>query len=493
MNITFEKADQILQTLPISYYLKRKIDVKLDYTTTSYFDLLHDNLVVSYNQLSKANIDENDIEKDIRCLLYHEVSHALLTPEYITNTKFINIVEDERIETICKNYYLDTNFKEFVKKINDYHGQKPTTFVQFFYIIVRFHDGPKHLIDELYQLINKHSSLTRTSCWDDTTSYIDDIYTFVKLAEDEWYKQLENDENKESANDSSNNSSDDSSNNSSDTENEQNQDETNIQNSYDNTQSEHDDIFDTTDFSNNIVTAIDDLTYECNTLIDTNLQNEFRQILLNKQKTTKMNGSAINSYSGIFDPRSCGRNDYKYFVQKNRNGNVKRFSKIKLNLFIDTSGSFCNSEKTVNRMLFNLSKLEKQTNDFEFDVISMNEGETILNKNDRFISCDNCNNLTNDIFNIFKKVQSSNAVNVNLVMFDGFAFSDKYYLPKEVADKDASNFKAFNHSNTIIISDMSNSLFINKYCNAAKTIIVKNDYANLLISNVINNLKYGLK
>ena len=67
-----------------------------------------------------------------------------------------------------------------------------------------------------------------------------------------------------------------------------------------------------------------------------------------------MNGSAINAYSGVFDPRSVGRQDYKYFIQKNRAGNVKRFSKIKLNLFIDDSGSFKDSENVVNsnKLLF---------------------------------------------------------------------------------------------------------------------------------------------
>ena len=45
--IEFNKAKQILQTLPVSYYLKRKLNVKLDYTDTSYIDIFNDNLVVS--------------------------------------------------------------------------------------------------------------------------------------------------------------------------------------------------------------------------------------------------------------------------------------------------------------------------------------------------------------------------------------------------------------------------------------------------------------
>ena len=75
--IQFNEAEKLLQQLPVAFYLKRKLDVKLDYANTSYIDIYNNKLVVSYNQL--ANLSTAD-EKDVRCCLYHEVSHAFLTP-----------------------------------------------------------------------------------------------------------------------------------------------------------------------------------------------------------------------------------------------------------------------------------------------------------------------------------------------------------------------------------------------------------------------------
>ena len=243
--------------------------------------------------------------------------------------------------------------------------------------------------------------------------------------------------------------------------------------------------------------AIKNLDSQFNALIDENFQESINQILFLKAKTAKMNGSAINSYSGVFDSRSVGRQDYKYFVQKNRAGNIKRFSKIKLNLFIDDSGSFKSSEDVVNKMLYNLVQLEKKTTDFEFDVVVMDVGERLLKKNTRKISCHCCNMLDKNIFKLFDSVQSKNATNINIVMFDGFAFSDLTWLSSlaksKLYNENRSNFKAFNKANTIIISSRSNERDINEFCPSAKKIIESKNYAQLLINNIVNNLSHALK
>ena len=78
--VEFKQAKQILDTLPISFYLKRKIKADLKDENTSYCDIYNDEIVVGLKQFANASVSENDAESDIRCLLYHEVSHALLTP-----------------------------------------------------------------------------------------------------------------------------------------------------------------------------------------------------------------------------------------------------------------------------------------------------------------------------------------------------------------------------------------------------------------------------
>lgn len=472
--IQFNEAEKLLQQLPVAFYLKRKLDVKLDYANTSYIDIYNNKLVVSYNQL--ANLSTAD-EKDVRCCLYHEVSHAFLTPLKLSMNDIINIFEDERIETICKNYYLDTDFKSFVFKTNNYNGQLPKDKYQLFYQIVRFRKGPQQFVDRVDEIIAKYSKLNRDSTYTDCDKYYYDVIAFWNDITAYWnqFKTLNNEtySNKQNKDDNIN------------------QDETINQSNNNNFQENR------FDAQSAIDNAIKNLDSQFNALIDENFQESVNQILFSKAKTTKMNGSAINAYSGVFDPRSVGRQDYKYFVQKNRAGNVKRFSKIKLNLFIDDSGSFESSEDVVNKMLYNLIQLEKKTNDFEFDVVVMDVGERLLKKNARKIKCNSCNMLDKNIFKLFDTIQSKDATNINIVMFDGFAFSDLIWLSsstrKKLYNENRSNFKAFNKANTIIISDYANERNINEFCPSAKKIIVNKDYAKLLINNIINNLSHALK
>ena len=63
-------------------------------------------------------------------------------------------------------------------------------------------------------------------------------------------------------------------------------------------------------------------------------------------------------------------------------------------------------------------------------------------------------------------------------MFNGNAICTDYKMPDGTVlrgntEAQAINFKAFNHSNCIIISDTSNREDINKYCKVAKKEFVK--------------------
>lgn len=484
--IQFNEAEKLLQQLPVAFYLKRKLDVKLGYANTSYIDIYNNKLVVSYNQL--ANLSTAD-EKDVRCCLYHEVSHAFLTPLKLSMNDIINIFEDERIETICKNYYLDTDFKSFCFKANNYNGQLPTDERQLFYQIVRFRKGPQQFVDKVDEIIAKHSKMNRDSSYTCCHDYYDDVITFWNEIVTYWnqLKMLSNEthSNEQNKDDNINQNA---------CQNEENASKNEAQLNQNNNENTQENQFDAQSVIDN---AIKNLDSQFNALIDENFQKSINQILFSKAKTTKMNGSAINAYSGVFDSRSVGRQDYKYFVQKNRAGNVKRFSKIKLNLFIDDSGSFKSSEDVVNKMLYNLVQLEKKTTDFEFDVVVMDVGERLLKKNARKIKCNCCNMLDKNIFKLFDIVQSKNATNINIVMFDGFAFSDLTWLSSSTKNKlyneNRSNFKAFNKANTIIISSQSNERDINEFCPSAKKIIENKNYAQLLINNIVNNLSHALK
>lgn len=129
------EAEAVLKTLPLAHYLRTStIPVTFDETArTSYFDPSNFRIVVSFaNVFANAKNSHpktaEDTEKIVRGFLYHEVSHAVLTPsqlmqyasylsikcskDYLITPRLANIAEDERIETLLQGYYLNTNFKQ---------------------------------------------------------------------------------------------------------------------------------------------------------------------------------------------------------------------------------------------------------------------------------------------------------------------------------------------------------------------------------------------
>lgn len=502
--VEFKQAKQILDTLPISFYLKRKIKADLKDENTSYCDIYNDEIVVGFKQFANANISENDAESDIRCLLYHEVSHALLTPtqlfgevlRYHTDStrRIINIFEDERIETICKTYYYGVNFKEFCKKLNRNSRGQIDSADTFFYSIVRFDDGPKDLVNEKCDLIKTFETLNINSDYYDCDHYVDEILNFYNKVKKAFNQQQNNpqqqntQQTQQSQQTSSSTLENDMTPSNSEEENETDEmsTETNASNNIDEAQQSVDE---NTHLAEVIGHAVEEFNEKMDSMHNPKMLSELNEIIHKKTTMNKQNGSAINAYSGVFDARSVARNDYKYFVKQNRLGNVKRFAKLKMNLFIDCSGSFSDSERVVNQMLFNLSQLEKADSDFSFDLIKMSTTASIAKKNDRHIYCSGCNDIKHEIYDIYRKVSAVNSNNINIVLFDGDAFSGCDYKTRNEHNK---NFGAFNHENCIIISDYYNERCIRQYAPKAKTTILTGDYANNLIETVFKQLKQNI-
>ena len=501
--VKFNQAKQILDTLPISFYLKRKIKAELKDEDVSYCDMYNDEIVVGFRQFANANISEDDAESDIRCLLYHEVSHALLTPTKLFNElllgrsdstrRIVNIFEDERIETICKNYYHGVNFKEFCKKLNRNSYGKIDSADAFFYSIVRFDYGPKDLVTEKLNLVKKFEGLNKNSFYFDCDDYVNKVLDFYRKVEQAFNQQQncsqqQNSQQTQQGQQPSDSASENETvpSNSEESKADDASTEIDASNVINGTQQslEEDDHL-----ANVIATAIDEFNKKMDSMNNQKMMAELSEIIHKKTTMNKQNGSAINAYSGVFDARSVSRNDYKYFVKQNRLGNVKRFSKLKMNLFIDCSGSFYNSEKIVNQMLYSLNKLEKLDSDFSFDLIKMKVTADIAKKNDRHIHCKGCNDIKDEIYDVYRKVNAANSNNINIVLFDGDAFS---HCTGEVRQEHKKNFGAFNHENCIIISDSYNESCIRRYAPKAKTTVLTNDYASNLIKTVFKQLKQNI-
>jgi hypothetical protein len=500
MKITFNEIEKILKTLPIGYYLKRNVDVTLDPDSEcSYYVPMDDTIRISFKQLEGTfeSIEKTkNVEKIVRGMLYHEVSHAFITPKNLRMTSWMNIFEDERIESVLRHYYLNTNFRELVKFVNNFKGEKPANAKQAFYQLVRYRVGDKDWLKRLHELIQKYKTLNRRNEGYELYEYEDDVQNFYEnfMA---WYKMnhpeldeiksqpeapstssCKSDESSESTteSDESDDESDEETDETTDDESDEENDEAG------NLESDEEGESDESLSSKEIDNVMSDVLNE---LVDKEMIESVQQILQRISKSTSKNGSAINAYSGVFDPRSVVRDDYKYFVQQNRIGHVKAFSKVHLNLFIDRSGSFRCSQDTVNKLLYSLRLFENSNPNFTFDLVTCGMGERLETKKDRIMECRGGNKLDHDVFDLFKKLQFAGQTNYNIVLFDGDAFSDYSYRETVEARK---NFGAFNASNVTIISDYDNKAAIEQYACSAKKIFTY-DYADELCKNVMNALQ----
>ena len=145
--MTKYELDNILKTLPIGYYLGRDISVVSNETEeTSFYNPAEDKIVISLKIINNAincYPANYDLETAVRSMLYHEISHVFMTYKGVDWTDIFNVFEDERMETLLANYYMNVDFKKQVFAINNFHGQAPTNGWDYFYQLVRFRKGDK--------------------------------------------------------------------------------------------------------------------------------------------------------------------------------------------------------------------------------------------------------------------------------------------------------------------------------------------------------------
>lgn len=491
-NISYATVNEIYKKLPVGYYLKRNIETELSKTSEdSYFDLIEYKIVISYPTIEYAlkntaeEISSTCLESIIRGLFYHEISHVLCTPKTIFNPCYyknkkekdiVNIVEDERIETICSNFYMNVNFKKNIILLNNWHGEPATTADEAFYQLVRYHElnslDNKWLL-RLENLLENYSLIYAESIVD--TNYINSItlfyYDFIK----EFNKKFNNNVNNKSKEIKQNTSY----------KNTTNTDDKNTNDSIDiNDDTKSKNTFNIDDYLSNkksfkLSTYGLDIKNQIlekyiNKYTDFELQNQLTAIIHKKLKKQKNLGSAINSYSGKLNPRSVVREDYKWWNQNNRQGHIKRFSKIHFNLYIDNSGSFKWNDIKMNKFIHALNNIVNS--EFTFDVITINTTICEWPDTHRLFRSIGGTNLSNKIIPIIKRHNKPNTEVYNIVVFDGEAHNDIYSVKDEP-------FKNFDLNNTIIIADDSNRHYIaNANFKKARVELISNKYCETFIS-----------
>ena len=546
MQLTKELLQHYINKVPIGYYVGRNVDVAIGDKDDTYFDLVKGSIVISYPTIkdnARLIKTDADAEKSVRHLIFHELSHALLTPRILHIDMVLNVFEDERIESILKNYYLDTDFKAFVKKLNGFKNQPPENEWDAWYQLVRYRRGPVYFLSRVHEIIDDYTHLDIAVSRIDTEirssirnyeAEVNHLYEeFVK-----WYNQtnpsdlkidkslkdlMQNGEGDGQSDDKNNRQTQvgtglsNANNNQSDNNNNKDDLEKALQKLLESLKDSKKDLLmevpkvddKANKFANvssieaidvnegnydDLYTIIDDSDDKAGGLWhrpgkddDKAKQKADKAVfdmidsLISLLKTTrKNNGSSIAAYSGVINPRNVIRDDYKYFMQQNRKGHASVYSKMHLNMFIDCSASFKDNDEKVNTLLWALTKFERAVPDFSYDLISCGVGQKLRPKYNRTQSSYDGTVLTDDIFDMFKKQQFTNAVNMNIVLYDGKV--NHLHKYKTTGKCIESNWEAFNDVNTVIIVDDSNEDAVNKFCPLVHKIISK-DYVEELYKN----------
>lgn len=475
----------IADALPIGIYAKRRIRCSLrEDENTSFYSPMTDEIIISYPQITcalKMTPEDEDKEVAIRSMLYHEVSHAILTGWNGRVTDQFNIFEDERIETVLNDFYLDVDFAKQVYRINGIQSnddlEAPKDAMGAFYQLVRFHKGDADLLDRVKKLLVKYAPLSKTiqslpsgEGWRDYNREINDLFNEVKKRFGE--PPVNEDDGCESKDKDGKGEKDKSG------------------------MTDGDGKKVAIDVKDAIKKALEagadgdmlEILKEMNSLekvfsdgvapaYDDDLYKKFDVIISNFNKKNN-SGASLTGYSGVFNPRSAGREDYRYFDRKATVNGTNKFGTFHLNLFLDNSGSFCDNAPIVNAVLGALVRLEKVNRNFSFDVVHCGVGEELITDKAKIgLTCDDGTILDYDAIELYRKLQKPSTYNYNIVLYDGSCYDRRY--------NDA--FKAFNHSNTTIISDISNREEIERYAPNAKQIITKRYTANLL-NNIVDTL-----
>lgn len=505
-------CQDVLKTLPVGYYLGHPVSLRLDPTgDTTYIELDCERVTVSYNNICAAlknAPDDIDPEPIIRALLYHEISHALLTPRGLLSTvnrtfvnnccsrykncvdkaayiwdhfrDIINIFEDERIETTCRNYYMNVDFKRLMILLNG----DPKNFMNRdplgkFFALVRYRIGTEAQLNTVSTIIKDFCGYTYTM--PHCENYVKSIIKlFASMLPSDFRHSPDNNEQDNDAMQDA-------------------QDNNSVQNDQD------DDTEDQTppapltdDQVDAIAQSIEEKLKACPITIEkSQLKKAFKTISTNRETAAiraqfervvqtaltkhKAQSSGSLGYSGRIDPRSVANKDYRWFAKKSQGSSVKRFSKIQFNLFCDNSGSFCNSRLKMNAVILALKELATTNRDIRVKVIHCGSGITVPDQESPWLQCCSSSYFDGNILRVYKEAQQPDATNINMVVFDG-----EFGTLKDITKDKA--FGVFNHPNCIIVSDTENEEAFNEYAPQARKTFIGYRYADTFISQLLDQV-----
>lgn len=525
MELSFAMCETIVKTLPIGYYANRRIDIAVSKDEeTSYYDMMNDKIVVSYPIIAErcAKISTGTSEEEaVRSMLYHEVSHAILTPASLQATAINNIFEDERIETLLQDYYMNVNFKQQLSDLIGGTIPAPKTPEQAFFNAVRLGTGPKHIQNRINNLIEEYSDMNRASSENRTYYYQWEIEKLFRDITKDFSTNPENYASGESSEEESSKQSNTAQSQSNDLKQNQGQgqgqgqkkDGTGEENSSmsESGESEENDSNPSekkhessevphggmnshnrpNNYNREQLTKMVEDALSNHTGLNENLLaqlNDFQkkaEVIIGNFHKKNNGGSGINAYSGVFNPRAVVRKDYRYFDKPVTTQGNNKFGTCHLNLIIDCSGSFYRNAPLVNGILAVLSELERKNRNFSMDVAFINDHFRMCNSvKERWFEAEGGNTIPSNMRDILVKMQKPNTCNYTIVLFDGDALSDSYGMSD--AERN-TRFHTFDRKQLTLITDEDNKRYMRKAFTSAK-VVVTQKYTDELVKHILQTL-----
>lgn len=509
MELTKARCEQILNTLPVGYYTGRRIGVSLDeQVETSFYSPMEDTIVVSYPiiaQRMKQLPEEADTEEAVRSMLYHEVSHAILTPTCLQPDTAINIFEDERIESVLRNYYHNVDFRKQLYDLHDGHAPKPKNADQAFYNAVRFGLGTGAVQKEVHRILKAYAKMNRTTSYynghPNASDYQWEVHKLRELIANEFEKDPEAFEDKEGQGKQTQMDSL-----------KQNEQQSNGQGQKKSLPNENNDEGegqgeelelaedrpeDVSDPSLSMEMSAEEMKRMVGACLGQKSElNESEQMKLNEfQKTietiignfNKKNsgGSGINAYSGVFNPRAVVRKDYRFFERSMSTQGNNKFGTCHLNLIIDCSGSYCDNVNLTNAILAVLTEIERKNRNFSMDVAFINHELHICKTvRDRRMTAWGGNSIPETMKQTLLGLQKQQTCNYNIILFDGDAMCNNREL-RTMSDY-RKRFSVFDMKQTTLISDPDNQEYMEGFT-STKVVITKN-YTEELVKHITHAL-----
>lgn len=464
--MTYTQANEILQSLPISLYTKTKhnISLVLDVDSSATY-VQADNgcfeIHIGYGMLKQYG--NNLTERQIRTLFYHEISHILddtfgrmiadnwYIPTNDVDKAAFNIIADERIETIYKDYFYGVDFDKTKREIIKINPADDSVLNHFlWYVRLRYNADKydKDVLPYVKRAIKLGDAHTARLTFSEFAKVFDarDVATKEKTELTKEQMELSSEEmfgEEIRADEMFNPLLDEAT------------DEIIKKNAK--------------AFSKNVDEVVNDM-------------NDFASCIEKCLYKNKNKFSSMSAYSGVFNVRAVVNDDYRWWNTANRNGQYKQHNKVHIRFLIDNSGSFSHNSAKTNHLIRCLNFLEKVYPMFSYSFATLNinlevwSDEDKLNKTFQAIGG---NRIPVERIKNYLNSKVQDAEYYNIVMFDGDACTDEHG-----DNKHRSNlFSVFDRVNTFIIAEQSNIKYTTKF-NFAQIIVENDNYVDRITENI---------